>query len=255
MPALISGSIASIKVGTQTAFEEIDENGNIKSCKGLNNFLKTEYNHKPVYIFDNHNHAFAFWCQALINKQITKNALLIHVDQHKDTRSPTEYLSEEDLLNNEKVFNYTNTVLNVGNFIPPALHSGLVSKVINLDTEESFNSPINIHDKKAKTLQPGYHSVIQLANHATNQSNKHLPQETTHQFTNKHIPQPTPNQSIILDIDLDIFAHEMDYISNKIKLKRIRELLPRADLITIATSPYFIDQKTALKFLKMIFEI
>ena len=233
MPALISGSIESLKVGTETAFEEIDERGNIKSCKGLSNFLQTEYNSKPVYIFDNHNHAFAFWCQALIDYKITKSALLIHVDQHKDTRYPSEYLTEEDLQNPDKVFKYTNTVLNVGNFIPPAIKSGLISQVINLDTEESFYSPTNIHNGKATKANSAIHPVNQ----------KVQKQPTTKQ-----------QQTIILDIDLDIFAPEMDYIDNNLKLARIRELLPQADLITIATSPFFIDQKTALNYLNQIFE-
>ena len=55
--------------------------------------------------------------------------------------------------------------------------------------------------------------------------------------------------SYILDIDIDFFAHETD-VSWKIEL--IRKLMRGAALVTIATSPSFIDQKRALELVRML---
>ncbi len=58
----------------------------------------------------------------------------------------------------------------------------------------------------------------------------------------------------ILNIDLDFFAPELDYIDfNKAK-HFISEHAKTASLITIATSPFFIDQERALKILRKLYE-
>jgi hypothetical protein len=60
-------------------------------------------------------------------------------------------------------------------------------------------------------------------------------------------------ENYILDIDLDFFAPDLDYLNNQLKLKAIKKALPLAKIITIASSPYFIDQQLAFKFLREIF--
>lgn len=57
------------------------------------------------------------------------------------------------------------------------------------------------------------------------------------------------NEQYILDIDLDFFAAESDVTS---KRELIRQLVPRASLITIATSPSFFDQKRALELIDQL---
>ena len=51
-----------------------------------------------------------------------------------------------------------------------------------------------------------------------------------------------PSENCVLNLDLDIFAPELDHIPEDKKLKIIKNLLKRVKYITIATSPYFIDQ-------------
>lgn len=46
----------------------------------------------------------------------------------------------------------------------------------------------------------------------------------------------------------------MDFIDELKKLKLIRNLLPKVRCITIATSPYFIEQELAIAKLHTIFE-
>ena len=52
----------------------------------------------------------------------------------------------------------------------------------------------------------------------------------------------TPSRNTVLNLDLDIFAPELDFIPEAKKMQLIRNLLQKVDYVTIATSPYFIDQ-------------
>ena len=52
----------------------------------------------------------------------------------------------------------------------------------------------------------------------------------------------TPPENSILNLDLDIFAPELDHIPENKKIQIIKNLIPKVKYITIATSPYFIDQ-------------
>lgn len=64
----------------------------------------------------------------------------------------------------------------------------------------------------------------------------------------KNYPDP-----FVLDIDIDIFAKEMDYIPYAFKIKTIRRLISQANFITMATSPYFIEQDRAIEIIKELF--
>lgn len=58
----------------------------------------------------------------------------------------------------------------------------------------------------------------------------------------------------ILDIDLDIFAPELDYIDYQLKIDKITNYIARSNFITIATSPYFIEQDYAIKIIQSLFK-
>lgn len=200
--SLINGTLDDVKIGNHIAFCEIEFDKEIKN-RGLENFIKYDFNGKDVYIFDNHNHAFYFWIKSLKNKKFKKGIKLVHVDQHKDMREPEEYIDNiEDM---EKVFNYTNFSLNVGNFIKPALNIGIFSEVFIMDNLNSFSEQID--------------------------------------------------EEIVLDIDLDIFSKDMEYIDYELKIYKIKELINKSNVITIATSPFFINQEYAIDVLKDIFKI
>lgn len=57
----------------------------------------------------------------------------------------------------------------------------------------------------------------------------------------------------ILNIDLDYFAPELDYIDFDLARRFIQAHLPTTSLITVATSPFFIDQERAIEQLKKLF--
>lgn len=200
VPKLIKGNLEDVEVGDNIVFNEIDEENEIKA-KGLKNLVEYKVGDKTVYIFDNHNHAFYFWIKSLQNKEFNKGCQIVHVDQHKDMREPDSYNVNIDNL--DDVFTYTNKVLNVGNFIQPALKKKIFSNVIIMDSSYSFDIQV----------QGEY----------------------------------------VLDIDLDIFSKDMDYIPYDFRLNKIKDLIKHAKVITIATSPYFIEQDYAINILKELF--
>jgi len=51
-----------------------------------------------------------------------------------------------------------------------------------------------------------------------------------------------PSENSVLNLDLDIFAPELDHISEGKKIQLIKHLLRKVKYVTIATSPYFIEQ-------------
>ena len=52
----------------------------------------------------------------------------------------------------------------------------------------------------------------------------------------------TPAENSVLNLDIDIFAPELDHIDEEKKVLLIKNLLKKVKYVTIATSPYFIDQ-------------
>jgi len=58
----------------------------------------------------------------------------------------------------------------------------------------------------------------------------------------------------VLDLDMDFFSPEMNYIPEDLKIKKISELMEKASFITIATSPFFIDQQNAIEKINRIFK-
>ncbi|MDU2688834.1 hypothetical protein GOD95_07470 [Paeniclostridium sordellii] len=200
VPKLIQGDLNDVKIGHEVVFSEIEFEEEINSI-GLKNIVKFNYKDKTVYIFDNHNYSFYFWIKSLKEGLFNKGCKLVHIDQHKDMREPENYVV--DIENLDDVFRYTNYVLNVGNFIKPALYHNIFSDVIIIDSTYGFEIDID--------------------------------------------------GEIVLDIDLDIFSKDMEYMSYDLRINKIREYINRANVITIASSPFFIDQGDAIKVLKELF--
>lgn len=205
VPSLVEGTLEDMKPGKEVVFEDFDEHEELQSCCGLANLVRTELGGIPAVIVDNHNHVFYFWFEALERGLLEKGATLIHVDQHKDMRTP-ERLYEGKTL--EDVFDYTNFHLNVGNYIVPAQKAGLVGETQFVTSEEALKDL-----SFAKT------------------GNK------------------------ILNIDLDFFAPELDYIDFDLARRFITAHLPSTSLITVASSPFFIEQDRAIEVLKELFRV
>ncbi|MEI8012165.1 MAG: UPF0489 family protein [Candidatus Omnitrophota bacterium] len=193
VPSLVKGTGADVQPGQEIVFSEMTpENGEVNAT-GLHRFVHIERPDQDIFIVDNHNHAFSCWSAGIQSGVILPGSVLVHVDQHKDTRVP-EIPPTGDLCH------YANYTLNVGNFIPPALDLGWFSRVVQVGTSDAFN-----------------------------------------------VDLPDP---FILDIDLDIFAPVMDHIPHNLKVSFLRNWIARARFITIATSPFFMDQARAVDIMK-----
>jgi hypothetical protein len=55
---------------------------------------------------------------------------------------------------------------------------------------------------------------------------------------------------LVLDIDLDFWAPEMSIEKFSETVKKVKELISKSRVITIATSPYFIVQDLAINICK-----
>ena len=63
------------------------------------------------------------------------------------------------------------------------------------------------------------------------------------------------SDEIILDIDIDLFVDGMSHFSDDIKFEKIREYAKYSKIITIATSPFFIEQEKAINIVKKIISL
>lgn len=60
----------------------------------------------------------------------------------------------------------------------------------------------------------------------------------------------TKENNLILDIDLDFRAPEMSIENYSETIEKTKELISKSRVVTIATSPYFLDQSFAIKICK-----
>lgn len=208
VPSFIEiNDFSQIELWEEVVFEDFDFNENLISAKGLKNFYKIKWENRDIYLFDNHNHAFYFWYLARSEWIIWDNNILYHIDEHSDTRVPEKFIWKEDAKDLQKVFEYTNFCLNVGNYIIPAQKEGIISNIVQIRSE---NDLVNFDEKFLW-------------------------------------------ENIILNLDLDFFEPNLHYIDYELKKKVILEIAKKAKIITVATSPFFIDQKLALKFFRDLF--
>ena len=194
------------------AFEDFDFDDKLSTNYWLKNFYRFQMWWKEVVLFDNHNHAFYFWYEARSRKIIWDKNILIHIDQHADTRDNDKIISKSDSKSLEKVFDFTNFVLNVWDYIIPAQKEGIIENVVQI--------------RNTKNLE-----------------------DYLQNFSNKK-----NNSKIILNLDLDFFASELDFIDFELKKKVILDAFEKASYVTVCTSPFFVDQRLAVEKFKEIFK-
>ena len=194
------------------AFEDFDFDNKLSTNYWLKNFYRFQMLWKEVVLFDNHNHAFYFWYEARSRKIIWDKNILIHIDQHADTRDNDKIISKSDSKSLEKVFDFTNFVLNVWDYIIPAQKEGIIENIVQI--------------RNTKNLE-----------------------DYLQNFSNRK-----NNSKIILNLDLDFFASELDFIDFELKKKVILDVFEKASYVTVCTSPFFVDQGLAVEKFKEIFK-
>ncbi|MDP3975342.1 MAG: UPF0489 family protein [bacterium] len=63
---------------------------------------------------------------------------------------------------------------------------------------------------------------------------------------------PQIDGEVVLNIDLDVFCEDMSHISWRQKVDMLKHYLPQTKLITMATSPFFIEQQKAIEVAKRV---
>ena len=192
------------------AFEDFWFDDILSTNYWLENFYKIDWKGKNIYLFDNHNHAFYFWYLARNEWIISDNNTLIHIDEHADTRDNDKHLLKPDSKNLQKVFEFTNKVLNVGDYIIPAQQEGIIWDIIQIRNTSNLEDYLKNKDKYS--------------------------------------------DNIILNLDLDFFQPDLDFIDYELKKKVVLDAARKAKIITVSTSPFFINQELAIKVFKDIFK-
>lgn len=221
VPNLIEWTLDNVQIGAETVIEW-EVNGEIMAGKWLKHFVFLRDAKVPAWIMDNHNHAFAFWHEAFWKWWIDKWSLLVHIDQHTDLATPSNFPAwKHPAESNEAlVEDYVNTDLTIADFIVPALSTDLISQALMVTAEEKTGAGLFSWDGELK------------------KKNSDTLLEHIWDFP-----------SVIVDIDLDYFSQGFDEAKT---LETTKYWIEKADIITIATSPLFIDQKKALAVLKSL---
>lgn len=220
VPSLIEWTLDDVQTGTETVIEtEVD--GKIIAWKWLKHFVFLQDAKVPTWIMDNHNHAFAFWHDAFWQGWIEKWSLLVHIDQHTDLATPSNFPAWKRPKESNAVLveKYTNTDLTIADFIIPALATGLISEAVMVTGEERDGAGLFIWEDE-KLVKKSPQLIIK---------NQQL--------------------TTIVDIDLDYFSQGFEETKT---LETTKYWIEKADIITIATSPLFINQEKALALLKSL---
>ena len=210
------------------AFEDFGFDDKLSTNYGLENFYEINWEWKKIYLFDNHNHAYFFWYLSRKKWIIWDNNTLLHVDEHADTRNNNKHLLKPESSNLEKVFKFTNEILNVGDYIIPAQEEWIIWNIIQIRNETNLKDYENKYIK-GKIPIKGYPQGAHL------QGNCGYP------------------NNIILNLDLDFFQPDLDFINYNLKKKVILDIAKKASIITVSTSPFFIDQNLAIKVFEDLF--
>lgn len=195
------GGLEDLKLGDQVAFQDF-EGDRWLECVGLESAILCLDYPVPIYIFDNHNHVFYAWSEALKMGWFRSGATLVHMDEHFDASEPPNIAVDLDDVRD--VWRYTNEVLQIATYIKPALHLGIFKECLSYVESADFD----------------------MRNEGSS--------------------------DIVLNLDIDVFHPDMSHISWQQKIDVLKHYLPRAKLISIATSPYFIDQQKAIELVKRL---
>jgi len=266
---LEENSLFQFEESNHIAFCEYDEEKNKDCCmKGIYPFIyDNQYN---SYLFDNHNHAFYFIYHHYLYGE--KWDTLIHVDQHKDSRIPRlsflEFQSYCRLL-------FQNSGA-VGIIFPHDTHHIFYEKIFFEVATSMTKKPYHISSLSKKLYFSNFELEIPSSpieqndfiawiytNFVLNVGNFIPPLLETNIFQSYYcvdssyaLEQITTIDlsNMVLDLDLDFFSKDMDYISFQKKKKILKKLIQQSKLITIATSPYFIELEDCKKVLYELFQ-
>lgn len=217
IPRRIFGDFSDVRLSSRAAFRDSVEWGvherGTREMPGLENFVTVEWNGIPLHVFDNHNFALGFWLEAYANGELPKGFRVIHIDMHSDLWKNGFDLDLESAHDVRYVEDFVNFKTEVGNYVDPAIRSGLVGEFVKIEGEGELVSALE------RLESGGFDDGI-----------------------------PT-----VLNLDLDFFAPDLDYVPFGLKKRAVLEFAKKSRMVTVATSPGFVDGGLALEVFSRLF--
>jgi len=248
-------------------FRDFDESGNLIKSIGLEKFILTQGKKTglPIYVVDNHNWAFYCWMEFLkiinLEFKIKNGYKNIRQEIHRETlrfksKTLNQYLKSflrglgGVLANKVQDFGQVR-IREVSPYFLVHIdaHKDEGCYFLNKNFEQLNLSEIKEITKKLKVsnyisaaiqtglIQPKFLSITESQDFLN--------------FEKKFKLLKTESQNIILNVDIDFFDPELSLISLEDKVRLIDYFASKADLITFATSPGFIDQELRIEIVKV----
>ena len=235
VPSLSYSSFADVKSGNKPAFIELNESGEEIISYGLESFIRDG----KIYIFDNHNHCYYFYKSFLRENRI-RSLGFIHVDQHKDMRAPSVTRSEYGA--------------GLSDLSEALLSLGVTRNVCEDILEKASSSPEYVEEIKDFLYTNRILNVGNFIRPLLEEKKISFFCNVDSSYQMERFDWSLLDEDFALDIDLDFFSEDMDYISRERKNEFIRALVKRASVILIAFSPYFVTFDRAKRALFEILE-
>ncbi|MFA6250487.1 MAG: UPF0489 family protein [Candidatus Shapirobacteria bacterium] len=214
---------------------------------GLKEFVcipETE-NTPRIYIVDEHHHVFYCWAEAEASGLINSNSILIHIDDHGDASNRTNR-QIADLNNLTEVARFTNELLSEDEFVKTAKRNDLLGDAVWVDDQLPED-------------------VVDADWHDGDYPKVGIESKTVHDILDNQ------DISFVLDIDLDFFArHLYEWTNEKLiqnrrwpgdiksllehDLEIVRSLIKKAKVVTIATSPGYLQPEFAKMLIQELLE-
>ncbi|MDO5432008.1 hypothetical protein [Eubacterium sp.] len=204
------------------------------------------FREKKMFIVDNHQYALLIWAREALKRGIP--GILVSIDYHPDTNPPFWLYAYQkavavDPEREEKLFSLFQKKI-LGTIDPLNLNT-LAEKMPLMRNDEHINAAMELG------YLIDYHMINCMEKHCYTTGNHYLvPEEKFGTLKNEMFSAAgfdlsfLSNQAhlfLILDIDLDYFMRQENFIASPSEMSVFRKLLKKADVITCARSATYFE--------------
>ena len=183
---------------------------------------------RTLMVTDDHNHVYTFWWLMMKLGKVSRSGnSLLHVDAHADAELTSKYreASGDHFFRGgqelAEVDRYSKDILGIEGFIAPLVENGFIAV---------WHWIYNLEQKIARGMEKATYRY------------------QIHEQTKQDVSTLDYN---LLDIDIDVL-NGMNQVEAETALIFFAQLAQKAKLISIATSPNFIDQEKAIDYAKRL---
>ncbi|MGE5656370.1 MAG: UPF0489 family protein [Actinomycetota bacterium] len=176
----------------------------------------------PVFLMEEHHEAFLIWHYAISQNIIPKSGnTLLHIDEHADMAAPRFNRSLNTLNGNlQDIYNFTYSELSIASFIVPAIYQQLFNQVFWIwQKQKGYLSEyicVSACDREGQILLKNQtQNISQLIFNPNYKLAKYSCQTLQDEFSE--------NQAVVLDIDLDYFSCNHQYLNLQGKIEVTQE--------------------------------